>query len=84
METRANYALIGLFMLAVTAGAFATRLLVLACGRRRRPGNLSSCVDGAVSGLRTGGAVFFNGIKDSVRSLISSSTPKIRARSLLL
>jgi phospholipid/cholesterol/gamma-HCH transport system substrate-binding protein len=63
METRANYALIGLFMLAVTAGAFVFVYWFSRAGEGGDRANYRIVFDGAVSGLRTGGAVLFNGIK---------------------
>ena len=63
METRANYALIGLFMLAVTAGAFVFVYWFSRAGEGGDRAIYRVVFDGAVSGLRTGGAVFFNGIK---------------------
>ena len=63
METRANYALIGLFMLAVTAGAFVFVYWFSRAGEGGDRAIYRIVFDGAVSGLRTGGAVFFNGIK---------------------
>ena len=63
METRANYALIGLFMLAVTAGAFGFVYWFSRAGEGGDRAIYRVVFDGAVSGLRTGGAVFFNGIK---------------------
>ena len=63
METRANYALIGLFMLAVTAGAFVFVYWFSRAGEGGDRATYRVVFDGAVSGLRTGGAVFFNGIK---------------------
>ena len=63
METRANYVLIGLFMLAVTAGAFVFVYWFSRAGEGGDRANYRIVFDGAVSGLRTGGAVLFNGIK---------------------
>jgi phospholipid/cholesterol/gamma-HCH transport system substrate-binding protein len=63
METRANYALIGLLMLAVTAGAFVFVYWFSRAGEGGDRANYRIVFDGAVSGLRTGGAVLFNGIK---------------------
>jgi phospholipid/cholesterol/gamma-HCH transport system substrate-binding protein len=79
METRANYALIGLFMLAVTAGAFVFVYWFSRAGEGGDRATYRVVFDGAVSGLRTGGAV-----SKLVRSLTSSSTRRIRAKSLLL
>lgn len=63
METRANYVLIGLFTLAVIVGAFA---FVWWFERASDSGSRASyeiIFDGSVSGLRTGSAVLFNGIR---------------------
>src|SRR5262245_64808249 len=63
METRANYVVIGLFTLAVIAGGFG----LVYCFSRPGDGGERAVYrvvfDGAVSGLRTGGWVLFNGIK---------------------
>ena len=63
METKANYALIGLFMLAVTAGAFVFVYWFSRAGEGGDRATYRVVFDGAVSGLRTGGTVLFNGIK---------------------
>jgi phospholipid/cholesterol/gamma-HCH transport system substrate-binding protein len=63
METRANYVLIGLFMLAVTAGAFVFVYWFSRAGEGGDRATYRVVFDGAVSGLRTGGTVLFNGIK---------------------
>ncbi len=63
METRANYVLIGLFTLAVIVGAFA---FVWWFERASDTGSRVSyeiIFDGSVSGVRTGSAVLFNGIR---------------------
>src|SRR6185312_16594666 len=63
METRANYVLIGLFTLAVIAGGFG---FVWWFERASDSGSRVSyeiIFDGSVSGLRTGSAVLFNGIR---------------------
>lgn len=63
METRANYALIGLFTLAVIAGAFG---FVYWFAGRQAAGSRASyriVFSGNVSGLQRGGSVLFNGIR---------------------
>jgi phospholipid/cholesterol/gamma-HCH transport system substrate-binding protein len=63
METRANYVLIGFFALAVTVGAFVFVYWFSRAGEVGDRATYRIVFDGAVSGLRIGGAVFFNGIK---------------------
>ncbi|MGB7045919.1 MAG: MCE family protein, partial [Methylocella sp.] len=61
METRANYALIGVFTLAVIAAAFG---FVLWFSGAEKPGGRKTykiIFNGSVSGLTNGGAVLFNG-----------------------
>jgi phospholipid/cholesterol/gamma-HCH transport system substrate-binding protein len=63
METRANYVIVGLFTLAVIVGAFGFVFWF-----HRTAGQSDRMVyrvlfTGSVSGLRTGGAVLFNGIR---------------------
>jgi phospholipid/cholesterol/gamma-HCH transport system substrate-binding protein len=70
METRANYVLIGLFTLAVIAGAFGFVYWL----SRTTDGGVRVAYrvifDGSVSGLRAGGPVLFNGIRvGEVRSV---------------
>ena len=63
METRANYALIGLFTLAVIAAAFGFVFWFSGgdTGQRRSP--VRVVFSGSVSGLSKGSAVLFNGIR---------------------
>ena len=63
METRANYALIGLFTLAVMAAAFGFVYWFSGSdsGQRRQP--IRVVFSGSVSGLSKGSMVLFNGIR---------------------
>lgn len=63
METKANYALIGLFTLAVIAGAFGFVYWLQSGGTGGERTSYRVAFDGSVSGLRTGGAVLFNGLR---------------------
>lgn len=63
METRANYVVIGLFTLAVIAGGFGFVYWFSRAGDGSERATYRVVFDGAVSGLRTGGWVLFNGIK---------------------
>jgi phospholipid/cholesterol/gamma-HCH transport system substrate-binding protein len=63
METRANYVLIGLFTLAVIAGAFGFVFWFQGGGGSIDRGYYKIAFDGSVNGLRTGSAVMFNGIR---------------------
>ncbi|MCI0598119.1 MAG: MlaD family protein [Beijerinckiaceae bacterium] len=63
METRANYALIGAFTLAVVAAAFG---FVMWVSGGEKPGNQATykvVFTGSVSGLSVGGVVLFNGVR---------------------
>jgi phospholipid/cholesterol/gamma-HCH transport system substrate-binding protein len=63
METRANYALIGVFALAVIAAAFG---FVLWFSGAEKPGGRKTykiIFNGSVSGLSDGGVVLFNGVR---------------------
>src|ERR1700740_3116505 len=62
-ETRANYVLIGLFTLAVIAGAFGFVLWFSTAGGAGERTNYRVVFDGSVSGLNTGASVLFNGIR---------------------
>jgi len=63
METRANYVLIGLFTLAVIVGGFAFVWWFERASEGTSRVDYEIVFDGSVSGLRTGGAVLFNGIR---------------------
>ena len=63
METRANYVLIGLFTLAVIAGAFGFVYWFNTIGGAGERQTYRIVFDGSVSGLRTGASVLFNGIR---------------------
>ena len=63
METRANYALIGVFTLAVIAAAFG---FVLWFSGAEKPGGRTTykiIFTGSISGLSEGGMVLFNGVR---------------------
>jgi phospholipid/cholesterol/gamma-HCH transport system substrate-binding protein len=63
METRANYVLIGLFTLAVIVSAFAFVWWFERASDSTSRVTYEIIFDGSVSGLRTGSAVLFNGIR---------------------
>jgi phospholipid/cholesterol/gamma-HCH transport system substrate-binding protein len=63
METKANYFLIGLFTLGVIAGVFGFIYWFQNTGGTGERAYYQIVFDGSVSGLRTGGAVLFNGIR---------------------
>lgn len=63
METRANYALIGLFTLVVVAGAFFFVYWFAAADTGRQRTLVEIVFPGSVSGLQRGAAVTFNGIR---------------------
>ncbi len=62
METRANYLIVGAFTLAVIAGVFGFVFWMQRAGGGER-GYYKIAFDGSVAGLRTGGAVMYNGIR---------------------
>jgi phospholipid/cholesterol/gamma-HCH transport system substrate-binding protein len=62
METRANYTIIGLFVVAVVAAAFGF-VYWFQGGVGGERGYYRIAFDGSVAGLRTGGAVNYNGIR---------------------
>jgi len=63
METRANYMLIGLFTLAVIAGGFGFVYWFNTIGGAGERATYRIVFEGSVSGLHTGAAVLFNGIR---------------------
>lgn len=70
METRANYILIGSFMVAVLIGAFGFVFWLAATAESRQNVALRIIYPGPVTGLPVGGSVLFNGIKvGDVKSL---------------
>ena len=70
METRANYLIVGLFTLAVIASGFGFVWWFSQPAQRAQGSAIEVAYDGAVSGLRAGSSVLFNGIwVGEVRSL---------------
>ena len=63
METKANYTLIGLFTIAMVTGVFGFVYWFQSIGGGGERAFYRIVFDGSVSGLRTGGAVLFNGIR---------------------
>src|SRR5215469_10091776 len=63
METRANYVLIGLFTLAVIVGGFGFVYWFNTIGGAGERATYRIVFEGSVSGLHTGAAVLFNGIR---------------------
>lgn len=63
METRANYALIGLFALAVIASSFLFVYWVSSPGRSSGEQTYKIVFTGSVTGLGRGGWVLFNGVR---------------------
>ena len=63
METRANYALIGLFTLAVIASGFLFVFWVSGTGRTADEKTYKVVFTGSVTGLASGGWVLFNGVR---------------------
>jgi phospholipid/cholesterol/gamma-HCH transport system substrate-binding protein len=63
METRANYALIGLFTLAVLLGVFGFIYWYKTYGQRTVRTTYIVHFDGSVSGLLNGASVLFNGLR---------------------
>ena len=63
MERKANYVLIGLFTLAVIAGAFGFVFWIHQTAGKKQSVSYRVIFDGTVSGLRVGSSVLFNGIR---------------------
>jgi phospholipid/cholesterol/gamma-HCH transport system substrate-binding protein len=63
METRANYALMGLFTLAVILGGFAFAWWFASSGKTTATRSYQVYFTGSVSGLSTGAYVLFNGLR---------------------
>jgi phospholipid/cholesterol/gamma-HCH transport system substrate-binding protein len=63
METRANYALIGAFTLAMIFGAFSFVYWFSGTGRSGKEDIYQIVFSGSVSGLSRGSSVLFNGVK---------------------
>lgn len=62
METKANYTLVGIFTLAVIAGAFAFVYWFAELGASKQRTTLDIIFSDSVSGLSVGASVMFNGI----------------------
>ncbi|SHM16983.1 MlaD family protein [Roseibium suaedae] len=79
METRANYIIIGAFMLATLIGAFGFVYWLAATAESRENLFLKIVFPAPVTGLPVGGQVLFNGIKiGDVRSLdFDPTNPKV-------
>lgn len=77
METRANYALIGAFTLAVIFAAFGFVFWFSASGQAGRQEIYQIVFSGSVSGLSRGSSVLFNGVKvgEVTHLAISASDP---------
>ncbi|MCO6186215.1 MlaD family protein [Rhizobium sp. L1K21] len=78
METKANYAIVGFFTVAVMAAAFAFVFWMSQYGRSGPTAELIVRIPGSANGLSVGSPVRFNGIQiGSVRSLvIDASDPE--------
>ncbi len=78
METKASYVMIGLFMLAVLAGAFGFVYWFQNFGGASQRAYYRLAFDGSVSGLRTGGNVLFNGIRvgEVTRLILDAKHPQ--------
>lgn len=63
METRANYAMIGLFTLLIVFGAFAFAYWIGGRDAGTRRNSIAVIFTGSVSGLLRGGSVNFNGVR---------------------
>ncbi|NGO52611.1 MlaD family protein [Allomesorhizobium camelthorni] len=63
METKANYVIVGIFTLAAIVAAFAFVYWTAAIGDRGETAELRVRIPGSASGLGSGSAVLFNGVK---------------------
>src|SRR5688572_5697927 len=63
METKANYVIVGMFTLAAIVAAFAFVYWTAAIGDRGETAELRVRIPGSASGLGSGSAVLFNGVK---------------------
>ncbi len=78
METRANYALIGAFTLAVIAGAFGFVYWFSSADREAARKTYRLVFTSSVSGLSRGASVLFNGLKvGEVKSVALAEDPRI-------
>jgi phospholipid/cholesterol/gamma-HCH transport system substrate-binding protein len=83
LETRANYALIGLFTLAVILGAFSFAYYYIGAGHKAARKTYIVHFDGSVSGLANGASVLFDGLKVgevTELSLLRESPNRVYAR----
>src|ERR1700761_3498735 len=76
METRANYVLIGSFTLAVIAAAFGFVMWFQSLHTTKARTPLRVIFEGPAAGLRNGGAVNFNGIRDGEVISVKLDNPR--------
>jgi phospholipid/cholesterol/gamma-HCH transport system substrate-binding protein len=79
METRANYVIVGIFTLAAIIAAFAFVYWTAAIGDRGETALLRVRIPGSASGLGSGSAVLFNGVRvgDVRRVYIDVTNPNV-------
>ena len=79
METRANYAIVGLFTIAAILAAFGFVYWTAGFGDRGEVVQLRVRIPGSASGLGRGSAVLFNGVKvgDVRRVFIDVNNPEV-------
>ena len=77
METKANYAIVGIFTVLAVIAAFAFVYWTAAVGDRGETATLRVRIPGSASGLGRGSAVLFNGVKvgDVQRVFIDANNP---------
>lgn len=77
METKANYAIVGIFTVLAVLAAFAFVYWTAAVGDRGETAMLRVRIPGSASGLGRGSAVLFNGVKvgDVQRVFIDANNP---------